>query len=192
MKKPINYLKIIITLCLIVIATLNINAQGFKGLDKSPQDIAYFRESKVTKPLVKVIYGRPSIKNEDTAFGDVVAFGNLWRTGANEATEIKLFQDTFFGDKLITAGTYVLLTIPGEKEWEIILNSNLDVFGAFQYDPKADIARITVPVTKAERLNTFSIGFKRKENEVLMVLTWDSTRVKIPLRFKEQIFYAKL
>jgi len=183
MNKP-NQIKSNIIVCMILLSVLNINAQEFKDLDEVQHDIEYYRENSVTPPIIKVVYGRPALKKEK-AFGEQVPFNKLWRTGANEATEVKFFQDVMFGNQVVKAGTYVLITIPGEKEWEIILNSNLDVFGAFQYNPTADVARITVPVSKAERLDVFSIGFKRKENKILMVLGWDSTRVKIPLNFNE-------
>jgi len=190
MKKK-TIIKIAITIYTIALFSIQQNAQSFDDLDKIPQDITYFRESRVTPPMVKVIYGRPTLQ-KDIAFGKEVPFNKIWRTGANEATEIKFFQDVIFGDQFVKAGTYVLLTIPGEDEWEVILNKNLDVWGAFQYDPKADIAKIRVPVSKAERLDVFSIAFKRIiHNEIQMVLGWDSTRVKIPLKIKE-IVVAKL
>ena len=190
MKKS-TYIKIAITLYAIVLFGLNSQAQGFKKLDEAPHDIAYYRETRVTTPLVKVVYGRPNSKN-DQIFGEKIPFGEVWRTGANEATEVKLYKDMLFGDKLVSAGTYVLVTIPGEKEWEIILSSNLDVWGAYQYEPTADVARIKVPVSKAENLESFSIGFKKTENNLLMVLGWGSTRVKVPLGFEEPTYFAKL
>ena len=177
--------------CLALIAIFNSNAQQFKELDAVPHDIEYLRESNITKPLVKVIYGRPSI-DDGKNLKDMVTYGKVWRTGANEATEIKFYQDVLYGGHLVMAGTYVLLTIPKENEWEIILNKNLDVLGAFQYKPDANIASIRVSVSKAERLDVFSIGFKRKENSVSMVLAWDTARVKIPLTFVRQEYYAKL
>ena len=191
MKKS-TYLKIAITFCTILLFNQKQYAQDFKGLDEVPHDIAYFRENMVTPPLVKISYGRPSIKENEKVFGNKVPFGKIWSTGANEATEIKLYQDVKFGDKLVSAGTYVLLTIPGENEWEIILNTNLDVWGAFQYNPAADVVRIKVPVSKAEHLDVFSVGFKSKDNEVIMVLGWESTRVKIPMNLVEQTYYAKI
>ena len=146
----------------------------------------------VTPPLVKVIYGRPTVKSKQV-FGDKIPFGKVWRTGANEATEVKLYKDMQFGDTFVKAGTYVMLTIPGEKEWEIILNSNLDVWGAFQYDPKADVARIKVKISKAENLEAFTIAFKRiTQKKISMVLGWGHTRVKIPLAFKDNDRLAKL
>ena len=185
-KMKFKYYTTIIVL--ILFAALSISeshAQGFKGLDDIPHDIAYYRESRVTAPLAKVIYGRPQ-KNGDEVFGKLVPYGKLWRTGANEATEVKFYRDVLFGDTTVAAGTYVLLSIPGEQEWEIILSSKLDVFGAFQYDPSFDVARITVPVYKAETLEAFSIAFKETTNNVQMVLGWDAARVKIPLYFGEE------
>jgi hypothetical protein len=171
--------------------TMDHQAQGFKKLDDVSHDISYYRESQVAPPLVKVIYGRPKSK-ENEIFGTKIPFGVLWRTGANEATEIKLYDNVMLGDTRVEAGTYTLITIPGEKEWEIILSSNLDVWGAYQYDSKADVARIKVPVSKAENLDVFSIAFKRVKNEIIMVLGWGSTRVKIPMDFEKLNYYAKL
>jgi len=124
----------------------------------------------------------------DYLFGSQIPFDELWGTGANEATEVKIYKDVLFGDMFVNAGTYVLYTIPGEHEWEIILSSNTDVLGAFQYDSIFDVARIKVPISKAKKLTTFSIGFRKwKENIISMILAWDTTRIKIPLDFNEQI-----
>ncbi len=190
MKKP-TIIKIVIAIYTIVLFSIEHNAQSFKKLDENPLDISYYRESRAMSPIIKVIYGRPTLK-KGKAFGGQVPFNKLWRTGANEATEVTFFQDIIFGDQPVKAGTYVLVTVPGEKEWEVILNKKLDVWGAFQYDPKEDIAKIKIPVNNAERLEVFSIAFKRIiHNEIQMVLGWDSTRVKIPLKIKE-IVVAKL
>lgn len=163
----------------------NISAQEFNDLDEAPQDIAYYRENMVTKPLVKVIYGRPQ-KGGREVFGNVVEYGKVWRTGANEATEVKFYQDVLFGDITVAAGTYVLLTIPGENEWEVILSSNVDVWGAFQYNSFFNVAKITIPSKKAETVEIFSIGFKEKQDSINMVLAWDSTRINVPISFKSK------
>jgi len=190
MKKE-SFIKTAILFVLAILMNQNLYSQGFKGLDKIPHDIAYYRVSRVTPPLVKVIYGRPQ-KNGQEVFGNLVAYGKLWRTGANEATEVKFYQDILFGDVNVPAGNYVLLTIPGEKEWEVILSSNTDVWGAFQYSPKSNIAKITVPSKRAESLEVFSIAFKEKTDTIQMVLAWDSTRVNIPITIKSKEEYAKL
>ena len=131
-------------------------------------------------------------KMDERFFGDVVEYGKVWRTGANEATEVKFYQDILFGDTKVSAGTYVLLTIPGEIEWEVILSSNIDVWGAFQYNPLFNVASITIPSKKAESVELFSIAFKVKKNIVNMVLAWDATRVQIPITFNIKEEYAKL
>jgi len=76
---------------------------------------------------------------------------------------------------------------------EIILSSNTDVLGAHQYDSVFDVARIQVPVSKAERIDTFSIEFKKvAKNNIIMVFSWGTTRAKVLLDFNEQEYYAGL
>ncbi|RPD97974.1 DUF2911 domain-containing protein [Aureibaculum marinum] len=181
----------VLLLFLALLGYTSVNAQSFDPIDEAPHDIVYLRASQVTKPIVKVVYGRPQ-KIEPQVFGEQVPFNKIWRTGANEATEVKFYKDVVFGSVTIPEGTYVLYTIPGEQEWEVILSTNLDVLGAFQYDPSFDIARITVPVSKAEPIESFSIGFKNKNRNVQMVLGWDTTRVKIPLSINESEAIAGL
>lgn len=161
-----------------------VNSQEFDKVDQVPHDISYYRTTRATPPLVKVLYGRPS-KNNQEVFGDLIPYGEVWRTGYNEATEVKFYHDVKFGDTKVKAGTYVLLSIPYQNEWRIILNSQLDTWGAFEYNPLFNVAEITIPVERAEELETFSIVFKKQKERVDMVLGWDTTRVKIPLIFKE-------
>ena len=116
MKKSVD-LKVLVLIAAAIVYSLTSDAQEFKSLDKVPHDISYYRESMVSNPLVKVTYGRPSIDTEQEVFGTEVPFNNIWRTGANEATEIKIYNDVLFGNTLVTAGTYVLYTIPGEYQW---------------------------------------------------------------------------
>lgn len=190
MKKS-YYTSIIVILLFTVLFITEGQSQSFNKLDDVPHDIAYYRESQVTKPLVKVIYGRPTFEGEEEVFGSKIPFNELWRTGANEATEVKIYKDVLIANKIVTAGTYVVYTIPGEKHWEIILNSDTDVIGAYQYNPAFNVIKLTVPVLKAEKLNTFSIDFKKtKDNQILMVFAWGSTRVRMPLDFNEHAYYA--
>jgi len=190
MKKT-ALLRIALLLALILVVT-TATAQDFPSPDKAPHDIAYLRASKVATPQVKVVYGRPSLNHPQEQLTDKIEYGTLWRTGANEATEIKFYEDVIIGETLVKAGTYVLLTIPGEKQWEIILNSQLDTWGAFQYNEAANVARLTVATKKAERLSVFSIGFKHKKAHPVMVIGWDQTRVYIPLHFKNKPYLAEL
>lgn len=161
-------------------------SQNFNHIDETPTDITYLRQNKVQEPLVKVVYGRPQ-KSGSHVFGEQVPYGKIWRTGANEATEIKFYSDIKFGDKTVKAGTYILHTIPGEEEWTIILNSNVDTWGASFYDETKDVVRIKVPAQKAKELEIFSIAFKQNLKNTYMVLAWDTTRVNIPLQKNNRI-----
>lgn len=151
-------------------------AQKFSGLDKSPADMAAHPSSyKIAKKNIRVIYSRPQLKGR--VVNDLAPAGKVWRTGANEAVEITFYGDTNFGGKNIKAGTYSLFTIPGTKEWTVILNSNLNQWGAYSYDKAADVARVTAKVaTGQESLDAFSITFTDTE----MVMGWGTTLVSVP------------
>lgn len=178
MKK--SYLKLLF-LCTFALTISNTAiAQEFKDLDKSPHDIVYFRANKISPPLVKVLYGRPQ-KNNREIFGGLIPYGQVWRVGANEATEVKFYQDVVFGNQKVKAGAYVLYAIPNDKEWTLILSSNVDVWGTNDYQEKYDVARAQAQVSRAEPIEALSIGFKDKTKYVNMVLGWDSTRVTVPI-----------
>ncbi|SFB75489.1 Protein of unknown function [Flagellimonas taeanensis] len=155
-------------------------AQKFSGLDKSPMDIASFPASyKEADKSVRVIYSRPQLKGRSLA--DLAPEGKVWRTGANEATEVTFYKDATIGGKTVKAGTYSLFTIPGDDEWTVILNSNLNQWGAYSYDSDADVARVTATAsTDDEELEAFSIAF---EDDGEMVMGWGTTRVSLPISF---------
>jgi hypothetical protein len=168
--------------------------QKFTDLDKSPMDISYyphnFSHDRKFAPaligsdpaIIKVIYSRPAKKDRDV-FGKLLPFGKVWRAGANEETEIKFYRDLSFGGKMIKAGTYALFVIPESTEWTIILNNDLDQWGAYSYQEKNDVARFKVPVTKSgSPIENFSIVFeKADENNAKMFMGWDNTLVMIPI-----------
>ena len=156
-------------------------AQMFDSLDSIPQDIVYFRANKITPPSIKVIYGRPQKKNREL-FGTLIPYNKVWKVGASGAAEIKFYNDVVFGGKKVKAGTYVLYAIPGEKEWTIILNSNIDKLATAAYDKKKDVVRVKAKVRRAEFVEAFSIAFKEKEKYTDMVFAWDVTRVAVSIR----------
>jgi hypothetical protein len=179
------HMKKISLLILALVAIVELNAQTLPGLDASPADIVYFRPNgRNTEPTVaRVIYGRPSKKGR-TMLGGTEPYGKVWRLGANEATEIKLFQDVTFGDKKIPAGTYTMYAIPTEKDWTIIFNKKLDTWGAYSYDEKLDAARVTVPVGKPEKeVEAFTITFDGKGEGAAMIFAWENTLVKLPVKY---------
>ena len=161
-------------------------AQHFEPLDQTPHDITYLRSTRLSNPKVKVTYGRPTTDATEV-FGNLVAYDEVWHTGANEATEVKFYEPVLFGDVLISAGTYSLFTIPSEHNWQVILNTQTDVLGAHFYDPDYNIAQISVRPKKGEYLASFSIAFKSTEDyQYHMILAWERQRIQIPLHFQKK------
>ncbi|SNR30644.1 Protein of unknown function [Maribacter sedimenticola] len=156
-------------------------AQDFSGMDKSPMDMAAFpTDYKVADKAVRIIYSRPQLKGRSMA--ELAPANKVWRTGANEAPEITFYKDVNFGGKDIKAGTYALFTMPGEKEWTVILNKKLNQWGSYFYDESADVARIKVPNgSDTSSIEEFSIAFKEVEGGAHMVMGWDKTRVAVPI-----------
>lgn len=161
----------------------SVSAQEFSGLDKSPADIAtYPQSSRQPDKNIKVIYSRPQLKGR--ALSDLAPSGKVWRTGANEATEVVLYQDATINGKALSAGTYSLFTIPGKNQWTVIFNNKINQWGAYSYDESADALRAEADVsTASESLEAFSITFQEDGDNVHMVMGWGNTRVKLPMKF---------
>jgi Protein of unknown function (DUF2911) len=179
-----NLKTVVIAIIFFAATSQYLAAQKLPGIDPSPADIAYFKPNgRGTAPVAKVVYSRP-MKKGRTMLGGTEAFGKVWRLGANETTEIKLYQDVTFGDKTLKAGTYSMFAIPDKTEWTIIFNSKLDTWGAFDYDQAKDVARIKVPSGKTEsEVEAFTITFDGKEASSTMVIAWENTMVKIPIKY---------
>ncbi|WMI67947.1 DUF2911 domain-containing protein [Mangrovimonas sp. YM274] len=175
--------RIITTLLLAFTLLLSegIAAQEFSDLDKSPMDaVAYPTSHRESNKAIKVIYSRPQLKGRPLS--KLTPDAKVWRTGANEATEITFYKDVNFAGKDVKAGTYSMFTIPGDKQWTIILNSATNVWGAYSYDESQDIARVTVPVSEDKKaLEAFSITF---DKDATMYLGWHTLRVAIPIQVK--------
>lgn len=168
-----------IAFAFMMLLSLNVNAQKFSELDKSPMDAAAFPSSyKIADKAVKIIYSRPQLKGR--ALSDLAPNGKQWRTGANEAAEITFYKDMTVAGTPVKAGTYTLSTIPGGKEWTLILSSDLNVWGSYFYNEANDVARITAKVTTSEdSLEAFSIAFGK---DGTMHLGWGTVRVAVPMQ----------
>lgn len=169
------------TFCIALAFSLcsTVQAQEFKGLDKSPMDAAMYPSShKEPNKEIKIIYSRPQLNGRDLAV--LAPEGKVWRTGANEAPEITFYKSVTFGDTTIKPGTYTLFTIPGEKTWTVMLNTDLNSWGAYTYNPEHNIASTKALVsTDAESIEAFSIAF---DEEGTMYLAWGTTRVAVPFK----------
>jgi hypothetical protein len=142
---------------------------------KSPHDT-------VSNGTVTVTYGRPYKNNRDI-FGGLEPYGKTWRVGADEATTITFKNDVKFGGEGVKAGTYTLFAIPNEKEWTIILNSQMGQWGAYSYEKNKskDVLKVNVPVNKLDKVvEQLTIRF---DGNKAMIIEWDQTQVKVPLSY---------
>ncbi len=138
---------------------------------------------------VSVVYSQPS-KRDRVIFGNegsgsLEPYGKVWRTGANEATEITFKKDVMFGGKPVKAGTYSLYSIPGEKEWTVILNPEMKQWGAFKYDKVKDknVAEVTVP-TKNYKASAEKLMFDVKDDNKL-AFQWDKQGFEVPIKYQK-------
>ncbi len=131
---------------------------------------------------VEITYGQPSKRNR-VIFGELVPYGEVWRAGANEATEITFKKDGIFAGKPIKAGTYTLFVIPKEKEWDIILNNVLKQWGAYEYEKikGKNVLVATVPVIK---LNETAEKLVYTVKDDAVTIEWDQAGVSVPMSFK--------
>lgn len=154
---------------------------------KSPIAIAKVTHQP-TDTYVKIVYGQP-YKRDRQIFGNLVAYNEVWRTGANEATELTTTQDIIFGGEKLSAGTYSLFSIPKKSDtWTIILNDKLGQWGAFEYDSTDDVMRVEAPAREKDTVaEAFTIEFSEVTNDSTnIVIQWDQTVVKVPIEFTEQ------
>ena len=161
-------------------------------VDKSPMDMSYYPtdypllkiQNKATEPLAaRVIFSRPQ-KNGRVIFGELLNYGEVWRLGANEATEIEFYRNVTIGNSKIKKGRYTLYCIPNVDKWTLILNKETDTWGAFKYDDKKDIVRIDAPLQKqSEILDSFVMAFEKSTKGANLVIAWDDIRVNFPINF---------
>jgi hypothetical protein len=162
-------------------------------LDKSPMDMTYFPndypllrvQNKTADPLVaRIIYSRPQ-KNNREIFGELIPYNEIWRLGANEATEIQFFQDVHIGGKKLPKGRYTMYAVPTEEKWTIIFNKDTDIWGAFKYNEKADLLRVDVPVQKQATISeAFTMDFAPSDKGADLQISWDDVSVVLPVVFK--------
>jgi hypothetical protein len=177
-----NLTRFVMAMIIVAVFSEFANAQKLPPLDPSPADIAWLPANR-KDPVIRVIYGRPQKKGR-TMLGGVEPYGKVWRLGANEATEIKLYKDVTFGDKKVPAGTYTLYAIPNKDEWTLIVNSKLDTWGAYSYEESKDVARIKVPAgTSDAEVEAFTIAFDGADGTGKMAIAWEKTLVTVPLKY---------
>lgn len=182
--------KIILTSLLALLLSSKMQAQSkLPPVDKSPMDMSYFPaaypvlkiQNKNVEPLVaRVIFSRPQ-KNSRNVFGELVEYGEIWRLGANEASEIEFFLPVRIANTKIKKGRYTIYCIPYPEKWTLIINKETDTWGSFKYEAAKDVVRIDVPVQRqSENLDAFVMAFEKTTAGASLVIAWENLRVNLP------------
>jgi len=178
MKKLI--LTSIITAAMVTFFIVDVFSQQLPNPRMSPTMISSMN---VDGAYIKVVYGMPQ-KRDREVFGALVPYNRVWRTGADEATEITFTKDMIFGGVEVPAGHYSLFTIPTETDWTIILSNGLGLWGT-RYNEELDFLRFTAP---SHKLNEVWEGFRillvNTDDKLTLEMKWDQTGVTIPFSVK--------
>ena len=137
---------------------------------------------KVGVSNISVEYSRPGAKEREI-FGGLVSYGKMWRTGANKATKITFNENCVFGGAKVKKGSYSLFTIPGEKEWTVVLNKNTELWGVGKYDEKNQVCSIVSKAIETKDFTeSFTIDFGTfKSFSAIMSLKWANTKIDIKI-----------
>jgi hypothetical protein len=167
-------------------------ANPLLAIDRSVMDMAYFpvdypilkTSGKIQgPPLARVIYSRP-LRQGRTIFGELVPYGQPWRLGANEATEIELFAPATIQGKSVAKGRYILYCIPQPNQWTIVFNTSLYTWG-LKPNPLDDAYRFTIPAQQtAHSLEHFTMVFNPVAVGAELVIGWEQTEGRLPIQFK--------
>lgn len=131
---------------------------------------------------IELSYSRPGMKGRKI-FGDLVPFGKVWRTGANNATTLTFADDVTIGGTKVKAGKYGLVTIPEKKSWTIIITKQLDVTSPAGYKQDQDVVRVEAnTMNMGESMESFTMQFANiKPNSCELHIMWDKTAVSLPI-----------
>ncbi len=159
------------------------------AVDKSPMDMSYYpvnypvlkMQDKITESLAaRVVYSRPQ-KSGRVIFGGLVKYGEVWRLGANEATEIEFFKTVRLGGKKIPKGRYTLYALVNENSWTIIVNKETDIWGAFSYNAKKDLIRYDITPQKSETSSEYlGMSFEKSTTGFNLNIYWDNSKISVP------------
>ena|SRR5579871_5874611 len=167
-----------LAVCCLLLAAVAVFSQDKKPL--SPRDKAQFTFADGKK--ITVDYGRPSMRGRKI-MGGLVPYGEVWRTGANEATGFVTEAKLTIGGKEVPAGKYTLYTLPSAAGWKLIINKQTGQWGT-EYDEKQDLARIDMKTTKLDKpVEEFTISFdKSGGNGAVMKLAWENTAASVDIK----------
>lgn len=178
---------------------INLNAVSLaNGPDASPMDLVQYPNSSrfrnMQKPedldkavaKVRVVYSRPQMKGRKI-FGELLKYGDMWRVGANETTELTFFQDVTINGKKVKAGKYGLFAkLISADEWEFIIHTNLPSWGNANHDEKTNVVTMKAKTAKTPKtLEALSMLLvENGANQVDLVVGWENTMAKLPIMLK--------
>lgn len=166
-------------------------ANPYAQVDVSPMDMVYFpadypikkmNGEVATLPQARVIYSRPH-RGGRQLFGNLVKWGQPWRLGANEATEIEFFQPVTIQNQRVDKGIYLLYAIPYENHWTVVLNKNLYAWG-LKFNPADDVMKFDIPsVTKPQLIEYFTMDFEKTAAGTALLMAWEDREARLPIQF---------
>jgi hypothetical protein len=126
---------------------------------------------------ITISYGRPYLKGRKAVGGSLVPYGEVWRTGADEATKLTTEADLTIGDLHVPNGSYALFTLPEKDRWTLIVNKKADQWGAFNYSKSDDLGRTPLTLKQlSSPVEEFTIALEPKSsNSLLLTLKWENT-----------------
>lgn len=158
-------------------------ADAQQALDEKPSPLSVIR-MRFKDTYVKITYSQPH-KRGRKIFGELVPYRQVWRTGANEATELTTTRDIMINNQLLKAGTYTLFTIPDVNSWTIVINADVGLWGAYNYNENLDVMRFDVPVEKVTGViyEPFTMQFNQRNDVADLLIMWDDVSVSVPFKF---------
>ena len=148
----------------------------------SPHDTA---ELALNGKKISITYGRPYLKGRKAVGGSLVPYGQVWRTGADEATKLTTDADLMIGNLAVPKGSYALFTLPTESGWKLIVNKTADQWGAFKYDEKQDLGRVDMKVGKTGApVEQFTISLTKAGSGGVLKLEWENTSASVDIKVK--------
>ncbi len=165
---------------------------SFADVDISPMDMSYYppkypqlkmMNELTESPVMRLIYSRPHLQGRQL-FPDILQYGKPWRLGANEATELQVYKTVTVGNYKLPPGRYTLHCIPRQKEWTIIFNSDVDVWG-LKFDETNDLFKVEAPVIEEKNISIeyFTMVFESTEGGANLVMGWAGVIAKLPFKF---------
>lgn len=180
MKRLLIILGVLIAVLLIAMLALRIYTKSF-----SPEETISYDSGEID---MSVTYCRPYVSDRDI-FGDLVPYGEVWRTGANEATVFRTNTELEIGGKILPAGEYSIFTVPGPEKWEVIFNEQTGQWGISvikggkaNRDPEKDVLVTEIPAIQTDEFfEQFTISLEGMSGEVDLIIMWETTMVVVPM-----------